>query len=139
MEHKEPSKEAIAKACELLNLPIGHNGQWQHSSAVEPFARFIDHVSDVVGSALPWCQPGMCISVAQREKLEAIILPDPEPDVLEELRSKFDAFARDLAPAYSGAGSRTECRQGAMDRLNKQIIDTLRGYAITKTEDTSHG
>lgn len=58
-------------------------------AAIERHEAFRQEVSDAVEDALPWTQPGCCISVAQRNRLTSFVIPKPDPifGVIEDLRA----------------------------------------------------
>lgn len=83
----EPSKAAVEKACEMLNMATAN---WsvencQHNPIVVTLARFIDHVSEVAaGVDIRLTEAGYAPNSNTRMELSELILPDPEPDVLAE-------------------------------------------------------
>lgn len=92
----EPSKEAIERACEMLN---GATSNWSAENCssnpiVVAFARFIQEVSDVArlndmiverfAQKMVLGQNWKDRAARVREANKALILPDPEPDVLAE-------------------------------------------------------
>lgn len=96
----EPSKEAIERACEMLN---GATSNWSAENCssnpiVVAFARFIQEVSDVAklndmiverfAQEMVLGQNWKDRAARVREANKALILPDPEPDVLAEAGRK---------------------------------------------------
>ncbi len=141
-----PSKAAIERRKELTRdamtaLRLDYEHAIEHA-----FARHLDQVSEAAKygqafieqalASFVFDEPTADLAYKAEEGLRGLILPDPEPDVLAELKTAFDQHARDIAPSHSlGMRSHTETRESAMLRLNERIIETLRGYAITPLKD----
>lgn len=105
------SKAAVEKANALIRAIVPENVLTKiainpaSSYIDDAFARFIDHVSEVAKDVSDDIRP---IGVGN-SRLDALILPDPEPDVLAEaLRSRLgldgDDYAAEVREYFSDRG-----------------------------------
>ena len=122
----QPSKEAIAKRHELIDAEMREQPHLLLMDATNrAFARFIDHVSETAKEAT---------RVAGEHRFDiaticaALILPDPEPDVL--------LIAQDAAYETGNRmwvkGDDGKARQAFAEATREEL--TKRGYEIRKID-----
>lgn len=132
----EPTKAAIERACEMQ----GYRADWYFKGGyydevqiaqIETVALHLDQVSETAKRCAsfmdqPWISENTkAASSALRGELDAIILPDPEPDVQT-------IVAQAMSDAMCGVPNENYAQPAAdfTAELDK------RGYAITKTGET---
>jgi len=99
---------------------IKSRGLWvdELDAVREAFDRFIAEVSETAKAWKSAWDAGKLAPLAVRAELSALILPDPEPDVLAEL------LGSDFELTWAG-------HEASADDLRTELAK--RGYAITKT------
>lgn len=119
----EPTKAAIDRA-EMKAAAVANMDASPLERCLFAFARHLDQVSETAKAAKEYVSESTQHGTETAYALEALILPDPEPDVL------YDALFAVVELGRYDTREQTELLKGELAK---------RGYAITKTGDTSHG
>tara|TARA_B100000678_G_scaffold287994_2_gene295599 strand:+ start:7560 stop:7931 length:372 start_codon:yes stop_codon:yes gene_type:complete len=115
----EPTKAAIERAKALKDAVPSTSATYNtYGSSFTAFARHLDQVSETAKAWKSAWDDGKLAPLAVRDMANALILPDPEPDVLAEL------LGSDFELTWAG-------HEASADDLRTELAK--RGYAITKT------
>lgn len=91
--------------------------------AIKQHEQFRREVSDAVGDALPWCEPGKCTSKQQRDNLSRFIIakPDPLAECLDQMLRR-----RTLEPAQEVIADEAAWLRAALAKRGLQVTEIER-------------